>query len=598
MKKDETPTTTPPRKRMPAEVFVKIWKGEMKVAGTEWERWVTYGKHHSGTHEIKFSNLEVFEYVCIERNEVLLSNLVLSNCQVSGFRLLFAQVRIVAFFERSIIGDISIESSTTGHFSISKNSTTGRLTIQNKSETGDFWITDYSSTQNFLIRGNSKTGNLSIQSNSTTGSLEIVDNSVTGDFLIQEASINGEIGVRDNSIVGNIKVLKNSTIKRFFMQGNSIGGEFKIDNSKAATLSLSENSQLTEMNLSYSILQRVEIRSGSFVGYLKCKFNLQEPIRLLFENSILVCMDFKDSVFPEFTTLSVSNCSINYLRLTNLCNYGAVFFSSLRQIEKWEEVERHPHGQIIRREDKYQFKTASHPSTLCFTDSDLGKMQFINCDLREFKRFEFSNTKMLEVFVAGSQMPGDKAFCLPNDEKDPLKIAEQKRLAYSQFKKIYEARGDTASSLRYLAFEMQAYREELRLEKPKSRKEWFDNKGERFILWFNRHSTNYGNNWLRGVLVTLFVTVVCFAIYCLALGYRPQPIGGDWEKLGDLASHSLAYLNPFRDEDSGEFFEMLKKDGLTITWYARLWDYVSRIFIAYFVYQTIQAFRKLGKSSG
>ncbi|MBK7936232.1 MAG: hypothetical protein IPJ82_03765 [Lewinellaceae bacterium] len=65
-----------------------------------------------------------------------------------------------------------------------------------------------------------------------------------------------------------------------------------------------------------------------------------------------------------------------------------------------------------------------------------------------------------------------------------------------------------------------------------------------------------------------------------------------------MASHSLAYLNPFRDEDSGEFFEMVKEDGLKITWYARIWDYLSRIFIAYFVYQTIQAFRKLGKSSG
>jgi hypothetical protein len=31
---------------------------------------------------------------------------------------------------------------------------------------------------------------------------------------------------------------------------------------------------------------------------------------------------------------------------------------------------------------------------------------------------------------------------------------------------------------------------------------------------------------------------------------------------------------------------------------ARIWDFVSRIFVAYFVYQTIQAFRKLGKSGG
>jgi len=30
-------TASPSRKEMPAKVFIKIWKGEMEVAGTEWE---------------------------------------------------------------------------------------------------------------------------------------------------------------------------------------------------------------------------------------------------------------------------------------------------------------------------------------------------------------------------------------------------------------------------------------------------------------------------------------------------------------------------------------------------------------------------------
>jgi hypothetical protein len=40
----------------------------------------------------------------------------------------------------------------------------------------------------------------------------------------------------------------------------------------------------------------------------------------------------------------------------------------------------------------------------------------------------------------------------------------------------------------------------------------------------------------------------------------------------------------------------LKDIGMNF--WARLWDYISRVIVAYFVYQTIQAFRKLGKSGG
>ncbi|MBK7936233.1 MAG: hypothetical protein IPJ82_03770 [Lewinellaceae bacterium] len=75
--------------------------------------------------------------------------------------------------------------------------------------------------------------------------------------------------------------------------------------------------------------------------------------------------------------------------------------------------------------------------------------------------------------LAGSRMPADKTFCLPEDEENPSKMAEQKRLAYGQFKKIYEARGDTTGSLRYLANEMRA--RTARLEsKASTYKQWFD----------------------------------------------------------------------------------------------------------------------------
>ncbi len=162
---------------------------------------------------------------------------------------------------------------------------------------------------------------------------------------------------------------------------------------------------------------------------------------------------------------------------------------------------------------------------------------------------------MLDVFLAESNMPDDKKFCLPNNEETHGKLLSKNALPMDSLKKIYEAQGDIAGSLRYLAFEMDAYREQLKQEKIKSKfsKEWWcikrawDNRSERFMLYLNKFSTNYGNNWHRGFWVTIAVMSFCFFIYCLTLGFW---FGSSWSTFFNLASYAPQYLNPFRDGDS------------------------------------------------
>ncbi|HMR43466.1 MAG TPA: hypothetical protein PKC40_06520 [Saprospiraceae bacterium] len=306
---------------------------------------------------------------------------------------------------------------------------------------------------------------------------------------------------------------------------------------------------------------------------------------MIFKNTRFGKLDFEDTVFPESTTLSASDCSINELSFRNTCNYGSLFFSNLKSLEKWEDFKRDEKNNLIFENGEYQFEEKSSPSTLRFIDSDLGKVQFINSDLRQFKKFEFLNTKMLEVFVAGSQMPDGEKFQLPKDSN--ANINEQKRLAYGQFKRIYENQGDTAGSLHYLAQEMDAYHAQLREEG-----RW-KNRGELFMLWMNKISTNHGTSWQHGLLSTIVALVFFYSIFCLLIGYRWDWSDRGFEGLWKLISYAPYYLNPLRDKDS----IFLIEEGDFNAW-SRLWDFISRIFLTYFVYQTIQAFRKLGKSSG
>lgn len=466
-----TPAT--PLKKMPAEVFVKIRKGEMEVKGTAWEEYVKFEKNYDWDKEksLIVSGVEVVANINIVENDAPLFHLVLRKCCFS-----------MLHFNNAKLKSFRIYSSKIGLFDI-VNSTTDEISIEL----------------------------------STTG-------------------------------------------------------QFRIS-----------NSWMPKIDVVFSNLPKMEITDG-MIRLFRCRCPLQNSVHLVFKKSKFEHLDFQDTVFTEFTTASISNCEANRLNFHNTCNYGTVFFSNLKPLN-WEEINQFP------EEKRGIFSEAGEevqPSTLNFVDSDVGIMQFINCDLREFERFEFSNAKMLDVFVAGSQMPDDNAFCLPDNEKNPLKISEQKRLAYGQFKKIYEARGDIAGSLPYLAYEMEAYRQQLQMEG------WWKNRGELAMLWMNRLSTNYGVSWQRGLAATIFITTFFYSVFCYLIGYRfalraPDGINEFWK----VVSYAPYYLNPLRDLDS--VFLLPDKD---FTPAARIWDFISRIFVAYFVYQTIQAFRKLGKSSG
>jgi len=472
-------TASPSRKEMPAKVFIKIWKGEMEVAGTEWEEVVqSYLSLLSYSKVIRFMNVEVKETIWAHIKDSSIPQLNLSNCLVNTFKIDHSDINSIYFENHSEIGNIEIENSHVYRI-IHRDSSLRHLTIKAKSRIG-----------------------------------------------------------------------------RIFLQ----------------------HSKLLEVNVS----------EASYVGYFQYILDIQTPPHFVFKKSKIAHLDFNNTVLPEFMTLHVTDCKVNRLTLSGFCNYGTIFFSNLMPIGEWEDFKKDNNNDPGFIDGVFIFETLTLPSVLRLTASDLGKIQFINCDLRNFDRFEFSNTKMLDVFVAGSQMPDDNAFCLPNDEKNPLKIAEQKRLAYGQFKKIYENRGDVAGSLPYLAYEMEAYRKQLQLEG-----RW-KNRGELVMLWANKISTNYGVSWQRGLALIMVAMIFFYSIFCYLIGYQFENNSpDDMERFWKLVSYAPYYLNPLRDLDS---VSLVKEEDFTPC--ARIWDFISRIVVAYLVYQTIQAFRKLGKSSG
>lgn len=101
----------------------------------------------------------------------------------------------------------------------------------------------------------------------------------------------------------------------------------------------------------------------------------------------------------------------------------------------------------------------------------------------------------------------------------------------------------------------------------------------------NQYTNEHGQNWKRGIGVTLLTAIVCFLFYLLSL--KNYSLCGVGQFLSDY-SH---FLNPIHK------YNFMTQEGGTVElgdWSIFI-DSISRILVGIGIYQTIQAFRKYGR---
>ncbi len=301
--------------------------------------------------------------------------------------------------------------------------------------------------------------------------------------------------------------------------------------------------------------------------------------------------------------------------LNKILNNGRFILSEIRRLKSWESFElitkTHENGllshefkfletdkdYLVEKTEKSN-KFNTNCSSLSIYDCDLGNISFINFDFNIFDRVNYKNTKIQDGFLSGVQLPNSKI------NLEHINDFDQIRLFYGQIKSIYQNQGDTPRAIFAQAKELENYRKQLEINNNYKyywynfihHKNLMDNFKDKLVLSLNKYSSNYGTNWLRASLFALCALFISFGLYCYLLGYRP---GSNFDKFKELSSYSLQYLNPFRDEDSGDFFSLLRNDfgeKYKIPASARVFDYISRLIISFLVYQTITAFRRLGKN--
>ncbi|MBN8684408.1 MAG: hypothetical protein J0L99_17295 [Chitinophagales bacterium] len=454
----------------------------------------------------------------------------------------------------------------------------------------------------FRIHENCKLEKISISSSILNNNF-IVDSSITTieynnsniTFLMTGRS-NIESFLIENSSCRKFRAYQTS-VNLISFGGGSALGNIEIENSEVSGVIIERAALIYKLSISAQIKKMLSIHSGSKLEFANLDLITGESFELKLNECSIYDLKITNVILTQAGTIKINNCAINSICFDKISNNGIIFISTIKSETPEMVFETDNNGHIIyNTKDRSTFElpfgfitpTQQKISTISMLNSDLGNFQCIGVNLSNFKRFEFLNSKILQAYIAETQLPSFDAFTTIEGASEN-EIHAQRRLAFGQFKKVFENQGDTVTSLSFLAQEMEAYRRQL------IKSSWKKHFGELLMLSMNKWSTNYGTDWLKGLKTTLIAVLGFFSMFCYLAGYRfgdfsPEGIKRFW----DVASYAPYYLNPLRDKDSVSIIE----DEKTLSAIARVWDFLSRIVIAYLVYQTIQAFRKLGKSSG
>lgn len=396
---------------------------------------------------------------------------------------------------------------------------------------------------------------------------------------IELASVSGPIYVNSVICLGDFTIRGNKgRTTKIGLTNTYIGGDFIINKAlpDLATTIDGENNQFIYINKLF-IARTLEALDMSIGG--------ETPIRV---NHIC----FKKLAIAKDVSWNIQGLSCQIFDFIDFRNSGtgSIFNSvggNFKPLEfTYEELLEIGAADILNAKWMRQNIQSKEgiPATkmLYMQSSDLGKINFIDADFSDFK-LSFYSTKLNEIFLAGSKMP--KTVEAINTGLKIKEMKHQERIAYSQLKKLHEQQGDLLASNEYFAGEMNAYYESIG---------WRDDFWEKLPLFLNRVSSNHGQSWIRALMSTILVTGLFYMLFLISLGIFPADPFREQNLRHFIAaaSYFFDFVNPLHKLDT---FAPLKT-GNEYPVFARFLDGVARIFIAYFVYQLIQAFRKHGRS--
>lgn len=380
------------------------------------------------------------------------------------------------------------------------------------------------------------------------------------DFVDVKSIISNFFLLQNNQCSNRIKFSESNSIKKLQIEDNSTTNEliFNCDSTtKIENILISGG----DYGHGFVINGSTDFKSIERINYTSSQKNIGP---FYFNNLKLDWFILEGTV--SNSSIVLNNIVLSDLTIRNLFNYGVISTSGLTVI---------PNGS----------------NKLEIQNSSLGNFEIRSCDISLFSQIEITKSSLISIKTIQITWFDSKNL----NKSYPISIdsLRTKREVYRQLKQAMSGQGDTIQSLEFKSLEMHEYKNELNLL-PVTNWSW-KHISDRLIMFMNQ-SNNFGLNWVKPVILAILFTLFTYFILSSIVFFK-NPILFDnqcglFYNFGVYLFHYkhrfFLLLDPiFKLKD---VFECDKNCYFTSIEY--FFAFIQRIGIAYFIFQTVAAFRK------
>lgn len=317
------------------------------------------------------------------------------------------------------------------------------------------------------------------------------------------------------------------------------------------------------------------IQNNKFLNGFKynSEGNTVERLISIFSEQSSGVIEFENVDFEEIeitgnnfnNSLFYRNCNYRFLNFTNFFNKALVSFQ--------------------RNYSKNDFQSFNE---LKIQNSNLGNTEFYDFDFSIYPIIRIIDSRLDNIFVNGVEWFDPRQLQVDESETDAKKILSQKREIYRQLKFAAEKQSDRITALEFKAKELETHRLTLGLGKVK--------KADQLAILAGK-TNDHGQDWIRPLLLILGISIIIFPILFYyadpEIGAIPDLSNKGFHYFGKKVCEHLAVLpqlfNPTRR--ISDLFPEIEKFSFGVYFF----DGLHRIFLAFFIFQIVSAFRKFVK---
>lgn len=440
---------------------------------------------------------------------------------------------------------------------------------------------------------------------SNKGSFDINDSTVVRIIDISQAQLSGGISVRNDSIIDAKVKFENVACGSIVFTGSNFKKDIHIWAGQIGSLTFNEG--IFEDDLK---IVAVPITSYLTVIGTDFKKSISFTLKDVAANKVgsFNKVYIRSGKFGEQFIINGDNCQIEELTIdTSKQLEGDLYFDSCNVLlanvsgsnYKSNIVFNNSCFNKINFDKFYNYSTLSLISVKAFNQnsefiiahSNLGKTHLFNAFLNTFDNIKIYNSVLTEIIVANVKWFDDNK--LNANISASSEEYTYKKEIYRQIKFALEKQGDRITSLSFKALEMSAFKNES-FAKVKWHRRIFSI--DRFILWVGQ-TNNFGQNWVKPVMFAIGFSLIFYFLVVVGISknlsysfnFSKESIQLTWSELARFHNIIPQLMNP------ANTLSKILPDNIEISFAVNLWDYLLKIFLAFFIFQIISAFRKYMK---